>query len=74
MNTELQQSVTFEQAIDEVGALYEDTKEHLRLAMFAVGASPDQIKAIDRAMANNVRMRDYACAALQKAYNIKVGQ
>ena len=72
MATELTQGVSFEQAIDEVGALYEETKELLTTALYALSDS-ERNKAIDRAMANNVKMRDYACVALQKAYNVNVG-
>ena len=67
MSTELQPGVSFEQAFEELGAIYEDTKQQLVSALYALG-SAERNMAIEKAMANNVQMRDFAAVALRRLY------
>lgn len=64
-------AISFDQAIDEVGALYERTKDILNGISFGRPASwqNEIVQALDGVR----QLRDYACVALQKTYGIKVG-
>ncbi len=66
-------TISFEQAIDEVSALYESAKDALNNAYYSSSNAMVR-EGIDVAMKNNVKMRDYACVAIQRSYGANINQ
>jgi hypothetical protein len=63
--------VSFEQAIDEAGAFYEAAKDGINAAYYGM-MHPVYQQDLDKALASVVKLRDYACVALQRAYGVDV--